>query len=154
LKPDLEEMRRQIDENTVMIVGSAPDYAFGKFDNLEEIGRIAEEFNIGCHSDCCLGSYINPFTEEAGFKLPYLFDFRVKGVTSISCDPHKYGCGPKGLSVLMFRTKELRRYVFFSTSIWTGGLYATPAMAGSRSGAIIAGNWAATMRIGKEGYLK
>lgn len=109
LKADLDEMRRQIDENTVLIVASAPDYAFGNFDDVEEMGKIAEEFNIGLHSDCCFGSYINPFYDQAGFKMPYLYDFRVKGVTAISCDTHKYGCGPKGMSVLMFRTKELRR---------------------------------------------
>lgn len=35
-----------------------------------------------------------PFLEEAGFKVEP-FDFRVEGVTAISCDTHKYGFAPK-----------------------------------------------------------
>jgi len=94
-----------------------------------------------------------PFTEEAGFKIPYLYDFRVPGVTSISSDPHKYCYGPKGFSCLMFRTKELRRLTFKTVTTWSGGMYVTPTMAGSRSGAVIAGTWAAIMKQGRQGFL-
>ena len=48
------------------------------------------------HVDCCLGSFIVPFLEKAGLANGEAgeyalepFDFRVKGVTSISCDTHK-----------------------------------------------------------------
>ena len=61
------------------------------------------ENGIGCHSDCCLGSYVNPFMEKLGYKCDTMVDFRVEGVTSISCDPHKYAYGPKGCSISMFR---------------------------------------------------
>jgi sphinganine-1-phosphate aldolase len=98
-----------------------------------------------------LGSYVNPFIEEAGFTLPSVFDFRTNAITSISCDTHKYGYAPKGSSVLMFRTNALRRYVLFSVLDWTGGLYATPSMAGSRNGSLLAGTWASIMKHGKEG---
>ena len=135
-----------------MIVGSCPEYAFGNFDDLHSLSNLALEFGVGLHSDCCLGSFINPFIEEAGFTLPGLFDFRLPGVTSISCDPHKYGYGPKGTSVAMFRSKELRKGVFFGVADWTGGFYATSSMAGSRPGNIIAGTWAAMVKMGKEGY--
>jgi len=30
------------------------------------------------------------------------FDFRVPGVTSISCDHHKYGLAPKGVSIVSY----------------------------------------------------
>ena len=36
------------------------------------------------------------------------FDFSLPGVTSISCDTHKYGMAPKGSSVIMYRNNELR----------------------------------------------
>ena len=115
---------------------------------------MALEYGINCHSDCCLGSYINPFTEEAGFKLANAFDFKLEGVTSISCDPHKFCYGPKGLSVVMFRTKELRRHSFYAVSNWPGGMYVTPTIAGSRPGNIIAGTWAALMKQGREGFIE
>jgi sphinganine-1-phosphate aldolase len=70
----------------------------------------------------------------------------------MSCDTHKYGFGPKGLSVCMFRSNELRRGIIFGVADWHGGFYATPSLAGSRPGATIAGTWAAMMSIGKDGY--
>ena len=33
------------------------------------------------------------------------------GVTTLSCDPHEYGFAPKGGSVLMFRSAELRHHL-------------------------------------------
>lgn len=136
-----------------MLVGSCPDYGFGNFDDMQELSKLALKYDIGLHSDCCLGSFVNPFIEKAGFKEPSPFDFRVKGITSISCDPHKYAYGPKGISTLLFRTKELRKTLFFAVSDWTGGFYATPSLAGSRPGNIIAGAWASLMKHGKDGYL-
>ncbi len=61
---------------------------------MSEIGAIALEFNIPLHVDCCLGSFCIAFAERAGFKVKP-FDFRVPGVTSISCDTHKFGFSPK-----------------------------------------------------------
>jgi len=103
--------------------------------------------------DCCLGSFIVPYLEKAGFPtVP--FDFRVKGVTSISCDTHKYGFAPKGSSVIMYRSKELRAYQFFVLPDWSGGVYASPTLAGSRPGALLAGCWATMMKEGESGYIE
>ena len=73
------------------------------------------------------------------------FDFGVPGVTTISCDPHKYGFAPKGGSVLMFRSAELRHHMYTYVTDWTGGIYATPTMLGSRPGGVVAATWAAMM---------
>ena len=151
---DLPGLKRQIDRNTVALVGSAPDYCYGNFDPLPEIAAMAQNYGIGCHSDCCLGSFNNAFAEEAGHPLPCAVDFAVPGVTSISCDPHKYAYGPKGFSVCMFRGTELRKGQFFACMNWPGGFYATTTMAGSRPGATIAGTWAALASIGHEGYVR
>lgn len=45
-------------------------------------------------------------------------------------------------------------YSFFFCPVteWTGGLYVSPTIAGSRPGALIAGAWAAMMSLGLEGY--
>lgn len=96
---------------------------------------------------------MNAFTREAGFKLPYEYDFRLEGVTSLSTDPHKFCFGPKGASLLLFRNHDLRRGTFHGVAEWNGGLYITPTLAGSRSGAVIAGTWAALMKQGREGLV-
>ena len=46
---------------------------------------------------------------------------RVDGVTSISVDLHKFGYTAKGASVIVHRTKALRRYQTFVTDNWLGG---------------------------------
>lgn len=94
-----------------------------------------------------------PFIEKLGYEVPP-FDFRVKGVTSVSADVHKYGYSPKGASVILYRTHELRKFQYFVMSSWPGGLYASPTMLGTRSGAPIAAAWAALKTIGGDGYLK
>lgn len=83
-----------------------------------------------------------------------MVDFRNPGVTSISVDTHKYGFGPKGYSVCLFRSKELRAHQFYVNMTWNGGFYATPTIAGSRPGATIAGTWAALCMIGKDKYIE
>ena len=148
---DFEQFKKNIDSNTICLVTSCPEYAFGNYDPTEKIAALAQSYGIGCHSDCCLGSYVNPFIEELGYKLKYKFDFTVPGVTSISCDPHKYAYGPKGCSIAMFRSKRLREYQFYCNTTWNGGIYATTCIAGSRPGAVIVGTWASMRELGRKG---
>ena len=152
MKVDLKQVRRMINPNTIMLVGSAPNYPYGTIDDIEDLSKLALNYGIGLHVDCCLGSFIVPFMEEAGFQLP-LFDFRVSGVTSISCDTHKFGFAPKGSSVIMYRSKEWRKYQYFVAEDWLGGIYASPSIAGSRPGALIAACWAALVTVGENGYV-
>ena len=81
-----------------------------------------------------------------------LFDFRLKGVTSISADLHKYGNGPKGVSILMYSNRELMKHQYFVQDEWMGGIYATSTTLGSRSGNNIALSWATMMHYGFNGY--
>jgi glutamate/tyrosine decarboxylase-like PLP-dependent enzyme len=75
-------------------------------------------------------------------------------VTSISADTHKYGYAPKGTGVLLYRNPDLRRHQYFVNTDWQGGIYASPGIAGSRSGGLIAATWAAMVNLGERGYLE
>jgi sphinganine-1-phosphate aldolase len=151
-KADIEKTRDAITPNTIVIVGSAPSFPHGVIDPIEELSEIAREEDIGFHSDACLGGFILPWAEKLGYEVPP-FDFRLPGVTSISVDTHKYGYAAKGSSVILYRNPELRRYQFYTTTDWPGGLYLSPTFAGSRSGALSASAWAAMLSIGEQGYL-
>ena len=94
-----------------------------------------------------------PFLSRAGFPTQP-FDFNLKGVTSISCDTHKYGFAPKGNSTLLYRTAALRTYQYFISPEWTGGVYGSIGIAGSRPGALIASCWASLMSVGESGYIE
>lgn len=105
-------MIRSINKNTICIVGSVPNFPHGIVDPIEEMGKIALKNNIGLHVDCCLGGFVVPWAHENGLNHEELpkFDFLAKGVTSISVDHHKYGLAPKGVSVVLYKTKELRHH--------------------------------------------
>src|ERR1700742_3712067 len=70
------------------MVGSAVNFPDGCMDDIESLSELARKHKIGLHVDCCLGSFIVPFLERAGFPCR-VFDFRLDGVTAISCDTHK-----------------------------------------------------------------
>ena len=143
---------KAITPNTVVIVASAPGFPHGVVDPVTELAALAKRNNIGCHVDACLGGYLLPFAVQLGYDIPP-FDFAVDGVTSISADTHKYGYAPKGASVVMYRDARLRSFQYFVAAEWSGGIYASPSMPGSRPGGLIAATWAALVRMGQEGYL-
>jgi sphinganine-1-phosphate aldolase len=150
---DVEAMAAQITPNTIAVAGSAGNYPYGVVDPLEKISEVALEHQVGMHVDGCLGGFILPWVEKLGYDVPP-FDFRLPGVTSMSCDTHKYGYALKGTSTVIFRNHKLLRYQFFSKSDWSGGLYVSPTVQGSRSGGLSAATWAAMVSIGEDGYLE
>ena len=152
-RADVEWIRAHVTPNTVALVGSAPNYAHGMIDPIEELAGIAQEHDLGLHVDGCLGGFILPWGEKLGYPIPR-FDFRVPGVTSISADTHKYGYALKGTSVLLYRDSDLRRYQYFNYPGWPGGIYLSPGLSGSRSGGIVAATWAAMVSLGENGYLE
>jgi len=153
-KVDLAKVKRAVNRNTIAVVGSAPNFPHGMVDDIQALGQIALQHGIGLHVDCCLGGFLLPFVRELpDFKndIP-AFDFSVPGVTSISADTHKYGYTPKGTSIVLFSDSDLRSYMFFTCPDWTGGIYGSPTMAGSRPGGLSAAAWATLVHFGKTGY--
>jgi sphinganine-1-phosphate aldolase len=152
-RADLKAARQAINRNTIAIVGSAPGFPHGTIDPIEELSELARQRGIGFHTDACLGGFILPWAEKLGYPVPP-FDFRLLGVTSMSADTHKYGYAAKGTSVVIYRGAELRRYQYYATPDWPGGLYLSPTLAGSRPGALSAACWAAMLSMGEQGYME
>lgn len=151
-KVHVASVSRLINPNTILLVGSAPNFPHGIIDDISGLSRLALRKTLPLHVDCCLGSFLIPLLSKAGFESEP-FDFRLKGVTSISCDTHKYGFAPKGNSTVLYRTDDLRKYQYFISADWPGGIYASPSIAGSRPGALIAGCWASLVKQGESGYV-
>ena len=150
---DMDFVRDHINDNTILLVGSAGNYPYGTIDPIDKLSDLALKHDIGLHVDGCLGGFILPWGEQLGYDIPP-FDFRIPGVTSISADTHKYAYGPKGTSVVVYRDKNFRKYQYTTNPEWVGGTYVSPGIGGSRSGGIIAATWAVMVTLGKEGYLE
>ncbi len=142
-----------VDADTVLVVVSAPSYAHGVVDPVGEVAALAASHGVRCHVDACIGGWVLPYAERLGRPVP-AWDFRVEGVTSISVDLHKYAYAPKGSSILLHRTPELRRPQVFATAQWPGYTVINTTLQSTKSGGPLAGAWAVVNTIGDEGYLR
>ncbi len=152
-RADVDATADAVDDDTVLVVGSAPQYPQGVIDPIPDLAALAAERGANFHTDACMGGFVLPFMEQLGYEVPP-WDFRVPGVTSISADLHKLGYVPKGASVIMHRDKDLRRYQTFVFDGWLGGFYASPNMQGTRPGLPMALAWATLHHLGLDGYLR
>lgn len=149
---DLAAVKKALSPNTVLIVGSAPQYPHGVMDPITDLAKIAKEHGCGMHVDACVGGFMLPFLKKLGKDVPP-FDFSVDGVTAMSADLHKYGFTAKGASVVLYKDRDLRRYQFYVSKDWPGGLFASPTMTGTRPAGSIAAAWATMNALGEQGYL-
>ena len=152
-RADPVAMADAIDDDTVLVVASAPQYPQGVIDPVAEIAALAAERDVNCHVDACMGGVVLPYLRRLGEPIPP-FDFAVPGVTSMSVDLHKYGYTAKGASVLVHRDRARRRHQTFVTDNWTGGLYGSTGVLGTKSGGPIASAWAVMQHLGDDGYLR
>ncbi len=148
---DVTAMAEAVDENTIMLVGSAPSFPYGLIDPIVALGELAQQENLWLHVDACVGGYIAPFVRMNGTDIPP-FDFAVEGVCSISADLHKYGYCAKGASTVLFKDDSLKQHMLFDCADWPGGRMVTPTLAGTRPGGAISSAWAVMNFLGIEGY--
>lgn len=151
-KADVEAMRAAITENTILLVGSAVSFAHCVIDPIVEIAALAAEKGLLCHVDACMGGFLLPYYKRLGEPVPD-FDLSVPGVTSISMDFHKYAFAAKGASVILYKSKELRRFQMYACSNWSGYTIVNSAVQSSKSAGPLAAAWAVLHHFGEEGYL-
>lgn len=148
---DTEAMAAACDANTIMMVGSAPNFPHGIIDPIEALGAVADAQGIWLHVDACVGGYFAPFARLNGLPVPP-FDFEVPAVKSMSADLHKYGYAAKGASTVLFRSQALYKFMPFDLKAWSGAPMKTPTLAGTRPGGAISAAWAVMNYLGVAGY--
>lgn len=150
-RPDPADVAAAIDATTVLVVASAPSHAHGVIDPIAEIAAVARAHRVACHVDAGLGGWVLPYAEASGRDVrPW--DFRVKGVTSMSVDTHKYAYAPKGTSVLLHRSSRLRHPQYFAAARWPGTRMLNSTTQSTRAGGPVAGAWAIIRMLGHDGY--
>ena len=152
-RADVDAMADVIDDDTVLVVGSAPQYPQGVIDPIAGIAALAADRRINCHVDACMGGMVLPYLARLGEEIPP-WNFSVPGVTSISVDLHKFGYTSKGASVIVHRSRELRSHQTFVTSNWLGGTYGSSGVLGTKGGGAMAAAWAVMNHLGDDGYLR
>lgn len=141
------DLLARLGDDVALVVVSAPNYPSGSLDPIALVAAAAAQQGISCHVDACFGGFVLPWWP--GLR-PW--DFRVRGVTSMSADLHKFGYAPKGVSVLLHSTRERHRKQFFATTRWPGYPVVNATLLGSKSAAPLAAAWAIVEHLGAAGY--
>ncbi len=144
-KVDVGDVERLIDDNTVGIVGVAGTTSLGQVDPIEELSEIAIEKDVFLHVDAAFGGFVLPFLDRK-----FKFDFEVKGVSSISVDPHKMGLATIPAGCLLFRSGDFLKALAVKTPyLITEEQY---TLTGTRPATGVASTYAVLKYLGYEGF--
>ena len=138
----------------VLMTASTPSYAHGVIDPIGPLAAAAAERGLRFHVDACIGGWVLPFLDDLAGGATKPWDFAVEGVTSMSADLHKYAYTPKGVSLLLHRTPELRKTQFFASADWPGYTMLNATTQSTKSGGPLAAAYAVVNYIGRDGYLE
>lgn len=150
-RADAAALGAHIDQDTILLVGSAPCFPFGIIDPIAELSELALARDVWLHVDACVGGYLAPFVRDLGRPVPD-FEMHLPGVASLSADLHKFGYTPKPASTVFYRDAAHAQHHGFDADVWPNGRFATTTIVGTRPGGAVAGAWAVLQHLGREGY--
>ena len=146
---DISALKKKISKETAVIVGVAGSTELGTIDPIPELSELCIDENIFLHIDAAFGGFVIPFLKKLAYDVQD-FDFKLKGVSSISIDAHKMGYSSIPLGALIIRNKkwldEISVETPYISSKKQAGILAT------RSGGPVAAAYAVTKYLGMKGY--
>ncbi len=143
---DVGDVERLIDENTFAIVGIAGTTELGQVDDIKALAKLSLERGLYLHVDAAFGGFVLPFVGIRDF------DFRIKGVTSLTADPHKMGMATIPSGVILFRNEEFLEALSVETPYLTSARQYT--LTGTRPGTGAASAYAVLRYLGFDGLKK
>lgn len=150
-KVDVEKVKKAITRKTIALVGIAGTTSLGVVDPVKELSDIAVEHDLYLHIDAAFGGYVLPFLKDIGYKAPPVH-FRLKGISSVTIDPHKMGMAVIPAGCIIFRNRELADSIKVKVPYLAGGENAHATIVGTRSGASVLAVWSLLKHLGKSGY--
>ncbi|NWF95138.1 MAG: tyrosine decarboxylase MfnA [Candidatus Thorarchaeota archaeon] len=146
-----EAVMEAITKDTVGIFATAGSTYLGQVDPIPEIAGIAADHSLPLHVDAAFGGFVIPFLRDLGLG-EYQFDFAVRGVTSISIDPHKMGLVPVPAGCILFRDADQLKRVTYKVPYLRGESSLQRSILGTRPAGSIIAAWAVMRHLGREGY--
>jgi len=144
-KVEIDSVENLIDKNTIALVGIAGSTEFGQIDPVDKLAQLALSNDLFLHVDAAFGGFVIPYLGKK-----YDFDFSVKGVTSITSDPHKMGMSTIPAGGLLFKDEACLLPLEIDTPYLT--IRKQHSLAGTRSGAAVAATYAVMKHLGEDGY--
>jgi len=146
---DISEVKKKISKNTLAVVGIAGSTELGTIDSINELSDICLDENVFFHIDAAFGGYIIPFLKKLNCKVSD-FDFKNKGVSSISIDAHKMGCSAIPLGTLIIRNNKWLKSISVESHCVSSETQS--GILGTRSGGPVAAAYAVSKYLGMSGY--
>ena len=148
---NVKDVESKITDSTIGIVGIAGTTGLGVVDDIPALSDIAVDYGIPLHVDAAFGGFVIPFAKALGYELPD-FDFKLKGVQSVTIDPHKMGMAPIPAGGIVFRKKKYIEAINVLAPYLAGGKIFQATITGTRPGANAIAVWALLKHLGFEGY--
>jgi len=149
---DLNYVKKKINDNTAAVVGIAGSTELGTIDPIPELNDICKTNNLFFHIDAAFGGFVIPFLRKIAYNDIPDFDFKLRGVSTISVDAHKMGCSAIPLGTLMVRDKRWGECISVESHCVSSEKQA--GLPGTRSGGPVAAAYAVARFLGEEGYKK
>ena len=150
---NVRDVESKITDNTIGIVGIAGTTGLGVVDDIPALSDLAQDYGLPLHVDAAFGGFVIPFAKALGYDLPD-FDFKLKGVQSVTIDPHKMGMAPIPAGGIIFRKKKFIDAISVPAPYLAGGQIFQATITGTRPGANALAVWALLKHLGFEGYKK
>lgn len=152
---DVDEIKKNLDENTIGIFVILGSTFTGAFEPVETISKLLDEFeketglDIKIHVDGASGGFVAPFV------YPHLkWDFQIDRVISINTSGHKFGLTTAGLGWIIWKDiKYLPETLRFKLD-YLGGVEETFTLNFSRPGFPVLHQYYNFLTLGNEGYTK
>jgi len=148
---NVRDVENKITDNTIGIVGIAGTTGLGVVDDIPALSDLALAYGLPLHVDAAFGGFVIPFAKALGYDIPD-FDFRLKGVKSVTIDPHKMGMVPIPAGGIIFREKKYIDAISVLAPYLAGGRIWQATITGTRPGANALAVWAMIKHLGFQGY--
>jgi tyrosine decarboxylase/aspartate 1-decarboxylase len=146
---DITKMQKEIHNGIAAVIGVAGSTELGAIDPIPEISDICSDEHIFLHVDAAFGGFVIPFLRELHYNVPQ-FDFKLRGVSTISIDSHKMGYSAIPLGTLMIRQAHWLENISVESPYISYKKQA--GILGTRSGAPVAAAYAVAQYLGFQGY--
>ncbi len=148
-----DEVKEQIDENTIAVGAILGTTFTGQVDEIEGIDELLRQvkqekgWDIPIHVDGASGGFIAPFS------YPELkWDFRLEQVRSINVSNHKFGLVYPGMGSVVFRDASVVPEELVFKINYLGGEMANYSLNFSRASNAVLLQYYNFLRLGHEGY--
>ena len=146
---DITKMKKEIHNGIAAVIGITGSTELGTIDPIPELSDICSDEHIFLHVDAAFGGFVIPFLRELHYNVPQ-FDFKLKGVSTISIDSHKMGYSAIPLGTLMIRQAHWLGSISVESPYISCKKQA--GILGTRSGAPVAAAYAVAQYLGFQGY--